>query len=115
MLTPSQRERARRLRRMDVECERRLWARLRDRRLSGAKFVRQLPVGPCVVDFACREAALVVEVDGATHSTDEELAYDRRRTVFIQLKGWRVLRIQNDDVLRHLDDVLDMIEMSVSR
>jgi len=115
MLTPLQRERARRLRRMDIGCEKRLWALLRARRLNGAKFVRQLPVGPFMVDFACREAGLIVEVDGATHSTDEELAYDARRTAFLEAAGWRVLRVLNDDVLRNLDDVLEMIVMSVMR
>ena len=115
MLTPVQRERARRLRRMHTGCEQRLWALLRARRLNGLKFVRQLPVGPFVADFACREAALIIEVDGATHSTDEERVYDARRAAFIESEGWRVLRIQNDDVLHRLDDVLDTIVMSVTR
>lgn len=114
-LTPQQLERARRLRRMDSECERRLWARLRDRRLNGVKFVRQLPVGPYVADFACREAMLIVEVDGVTHSTDEEVSYDARRTAFLEGNGWRVLRVWNDDVLCHMDDVLDGIVMAITR
>ena len=32
-----------------------------------------------VVDFACLEARLIVEVDGATHSTEVEVARDARR------------------------------------
>jgi very-short-patch-repair endonuclease len=109
MLTPQQRERGRRLRRMDSASEQRLWAQLRGRRLAGLKFVRQLPVENYVVDFACRERRLVVEVDGATHSTSEEAAYDARRTACLELQGWRVLRVTNDDVSNRLDGVLESI------
>ena len=52
------------LRRAETEAERRLWHRLRDRRLAGFKFVRQERIGRYVADFCCREARLIVEVDG---------------------------------------------------
>jgi very-short-patch-repair endonuclease len=109
LLSPEQLEMARRLRRQDVACERRLWGALRGRRLNGLKFVRQLPIGPFIVDFACREVRLVVEVDGATHSTDDEVAYDAARTAFIERQGWRVMRVWNDDVVGELDEVLESI------
>jgi very-short-patch-repair endonuclease len=101
--------RARALRRQSVPSEARLWRRLRDRRLAGFKFVRQEPVGPFVTDFVCREAKLVVEVDGATHSTDQEIAQDRRREDYLRSQGYRLVRIHNDDVYRRLDDVLNTI------
>jgi very-short-patch-repair endonuclease len=68
--------RARNLRKNDTEAEHRLWEAIRNRRLSGFKFVRQLSVGPYVVDFACRESKLVVEVDGAIHGSETELHYN---------------------------------------
>ena len=68
-----------------------------------------------MADFACRERALIVEVDGATHSTDEEATYDARRTEYLEDSGWRVLRIMNDDVVRRMDDVLEMILSSAAR
>jgi very-short-patch-repair endonuclease len=111
MLSFEQLERARRLRRCDTASERRLWGALRDRRLKGIKFVRQLAVGPYVADFACREHRLIVEVDGASHSTDAELAADARRTGFLSKLGWRVRRVSNDDVVRSLDAVLETILM----
>ncbi len=114
ILTPEQRERARRLRRQDTGCEQRLWAQLRGRRLNGMKFVRQLPVGIYVADFACRERALIVEVDGASHSTDEEVSHDARRTKFLEANGWRVLRVLNEDIVMRMDDVLEMIRRSVT-
>ena len=109
ILTPEQRERARRLRQQDTGCEQRMWARLRGRRLAGLKFVRQLPVGPYVADFACREKMLVVEVDGATHGSEEDTAHDAARTRFLEAQGWQVLRVWNDDVVRGIDAVMETI------
>jgi very-short-patch-repair endonuclease len=45
-----------------------LWFSLRDRRLSGFKFVRQEAIEPFIVDFICREKKLIIEVDGGQHS-----------------------------------------------
>ena len=108
-LTPRQRSHARSLRRDDTSTEQRLWTALRYRRLNGVKFVRQLPIGPYIADFACRAAKLIVEVDGATHSAEEEIAHDMARTAYLREHGWRVMRVWSDDVVRNLDDVLDEI------
>jgi very-short-patch-repair endonuclease len=105
--------RARGLRSAQTESEKRLWGYLRDRRLNGHKFVRQEPVGPFFADFLCRERKLIVEVDGATHSEVHEVAYDARRTVFLEGKGFRVLRVQSADVFQNLNDVLDMILLAL--
>ena len=58
---------ARRLRREQTPAEQKLWARLRNRRLAGRKFRRQMPLGKFVADFACYDARLVVELDGGQH------------------------------------------------
>ena len=59
--------------------------------------------------FACRERRLVVEVDGAAHSTDEELRRDAVRAAFLERVGYRVIRFQNDDVYNAMDGVLGSI------
>jgi very-short-patch-repair endonuclease len=82
---------------------------LRNRTLEGFKFSRQVPIGSYIVDFACREQRLVVEADGATHSTDEELDHDKRRTEFLKSEGYRVIRFQNDEILNGMDEVLTLI------
>ncbi|MBK1868010.1 endonuclease domain-containing protein [Aestuariivirga sp. YIM B02566] len=113
-ITQSKRlDQARRLRRVQTPAEARLWSGLRDRRLQNHKFTRQYPIGPYTVDFLCREARLVVEVDGVTHSTDEEIAYDDRRSAYLELQGYRILRILNDDIYRRFDDVMDMILLAL--
>lgn len=97
---------ARRLRRGDNDAEALLWFELRGRRLNGFKFVRQLPIGPYFADFACREALLVVEVDGSQHVDN---AYDEKRNSFMNLNGWSVARFWNVDVLRERRAVLETI------
>ena len=67
---------ARSLRREATPAERRLWSGIRREQIEGFKFRRQVVLCGSVVDFACYEARLIVEVDGATHSTDAEVVRD---------------------------------------
>jgi very-short-patch-repair endonuclease len=101
--------RAKRLRREMTEAERRLWYHLRAGRLNGFKFYRQVPLGPYIVDFINHQFGLVVEVDGATHGEDHEVAHDTRRTAFLEARGLRVLRAWNHDVFTNINGVCDTI------
>jgi very-short-patch-repair endonuclease len=65
---------ARQLRRNQTDAERVLWFRLRDRRLAGLKFKRQVPIDRFVVDFVCKDERLIIELDGGQH--DEDRARD---------------------------------------
>jgi very-short-patch-repair endonuclease len=103
--------RARRLRRDETDAERRLWYRLRSRQIEGAKFVRQERIGPYVVDFACRERRLIVEVDGGQHATDPR---DAVRDQWLSDRGYRVLRFWNNDVLANTEGVLETIAAALS-
>ena len=96
-------QRARELRAEDTRAETRLWKALRNRRLGGWKWRRQAPRGPFILDFYCAEAKLVVEVDGGQHA--DALAYDARRTAYLEGEGLRVLRFWNSDVLKNCDGV----------
>jgi very-short-patch-repair endonuclease len=107
--------RARGLRRDQTEAERRLWWRLRNRTLGGFKFVRQEPIGPYFADFVCREEKLVIEIDGATHSTEDERHRDGAREQFLHDQGYRVARFGNDEVYRNIDGVIDTILGTLER
>ncbi|HEX8841057.1 MAG TPA: DUF559 domain-containing protein [Sphingomicrobium sp.] len=96
---------ARKLRRDSTEAEKRLWYLLRGRGLEGAKFVRQLPIGPYVADFGCRAARLAIELDGGQHSAE----IDAPRTEIIEAFGYRVIRFWNNDVLQNTEGVLETI------
>jgi very-short-patch-repair endonuclease len=96
-------ERAPELRRDDTHAEAQLWNDLRARRLGGWKWKRQVPWGPYFLDFLCREAGLVVEVDGGQHA--DQIAYDQRRSAYLERAGLRVLRFWNSAVLTNRDGV----------
>jgi len=61
------------------------------------------------VDFVALSGKLVVEVDGATHSTPREIAYDEERTRNIEALGFKVMRVTNGDVSENLRGVLATI------
>jgi adenine-specific DNA-methyltransferase len=104
------RDQARFLRRTASDAERRLWSRPRSHGL-GVKFRRQHPIGPYIVDFFCREAGLVIEVDpgpasrGGVGRGRAELEHARS----LEELGLRVVRLSSDDVMTSLDSVLERI------
>jgi very-short-patch-repair endonuclease len=101
------RERARSLRVDPTDAEKRLWSRLRNRQTRGLKFVRQYAIGPYFADFVCREAMLVIELDGGQHA---DSGRDAHRTRFLNEQGYSVLRFWNREVLGNTDGTLDQIE-----
>jgi very-short-patch-repair endonuclease len=98
---------ARVLRVNSTDAERRLWYYLRDRRLSGYRFRRQVPLGRYVVDFACIRARLIVELDGGQHA--DSVIEDLERTKYFARGGFRVIRFWNDEVLQRTEAVLESI------
>jgi len=77
--------------------------------LNNTHFRRQVALKHYIVDFCCHASRLIVEVDGATHSTDLELQKNHIRTLDLERIGYRVLRVTNDEVFNHIDGVLDTI------
>lgn len=87
--------------------EAKLWSRLRNGQLGGFKFRRQHEIGNFLVDFCCAETKLVIELDGDSHTAQEE--YDEMRTRKLNEQGYQVIRFTNRDVLQNLDSVLTKI------
>ena len=92
------------MRREPTDVEIKLWNALRDRQLEGYKFRRQVPVAGFIADFMCKDAALIVEVDGGQHA--ENAGRDEKRTKILNGEGFRVVRFWNNEVLQNLDGVL---------
>jgi very-short-patch-repair endonuclease len=100
---------ARRLRRKQTVTEMLLWRRLRNHRLHGCKFRRQVPIGPFIVDFYHAETKIVVELDGDAHDNDGAKTYDRERQEYLETHGYRVMRFTNDEVNDDIESVLGAI------
>jgi very-short-patch-repair endonuclease len=105
--------RAREMRGHLTAAELKLWDKLRGDQLCGLRFRRQHRIGSYIADFYCSEAKLVIEIDGDSH--DERQAYDEMRTHWMsQQKGLRVVRFTNDEVMKHLEAVLQSIATECS-
>ena len=102
---------AKALRRNLTEAEQRLWYHLRAHRFMGYKFKRQKPIGRYIVDFACLEHRLIIELDGGQHS--EQVAYDQQRDAWLRNQGYTVLRFWNNDVMQQLESVLEQIRCAL--
>ena len=86
-----------------------LWAVLRNRKLEGAKFRRQHPLGRYIADFYCHEARLVIELDGSVHDDASQAEYDSVRQKEIEERDLTVLRLRNDEVIDNLPVTLEKI------
>ena len=107
------RSNARRMRHAMTDGERALWNELRAHRLMGLSFRRQMPVAGYIVDFACPDHKLIIEVDGSQHGNDADVRYDAVRTRRLESDGWRVLRVWNDEPLKNIDAVCDAIVRTI--
>lgn len=104
-------ERAKQMRREPVLYERRLWKLLRDRRLDGLKFRRQVVIGRYIADFVCLRHRLIVEADGPTHDAS---LHDVERDAFLREQGFRVLRFPNTDIENRRHEVVAAILAAVA-
>jgi very-short-patch-repair endonuclease len=95
---------ARELRKNQTESEKIVWEIIRGRKLSGKKFLRQYPIIYTVyqrpyyffADFYCFESKLIIEIDGSIHDVTTE--HDWQRSDILETKGFRILRISNDEL-----------------
>jgi very-short-patch-repair endonuclease len=100
---------AKRMRHEPATMERKLWAILRDRRLEGLKFRRQVVIGPYVADFVCMRHRLIVEADGPFHDAERDAVRDD----WLRLQGFRVLRFENRQIERRDWEVVGAIVEAV--
>jgi very-short-patch-repair endonuclease len=108
------RSNARALRKNSTDVERILWSELRDHRLNGAGFRRQVPIASYIADFVCHAAPLVIELDGGQHFSDQAEQADAERSAVIKAKGFHVLRFSNHDVMTNRTGVLETIATAVA-
>lgn len=106
-------ENARRLRREMTPQERKLWYLFL--RKYPVKIYKQRIIGKFIVDFYCASAKLVIEIDGSQHYTPQGLAYDAKRSEFMQALGLKVLRFTNQEVEKKFDGVCIQIDLVIRK
>ena len=90
------------------DAERGLWDILRDRRVAGARFMRRFAIGRLVVDFVCRERRLAVMIDADQRA-------DARPELSLNARGYRLLRLHGEDILRHPARVRAAVALQLDR
>jgi len=101
------------LRKNQTPAELVLWKRIRNRQIMNAKFRRQHPIHMYVADFYCYESKLVIEIDGKIHDQEENKNNDENRSAELERLGIHVIRFSNDEVLKSIDKVLEVIKTKI--
>ncbi|WP_304170996.1 endonuclease domain-containing protein [Phenylobacterium aquaticum] len=105
---------SKRSRRVPTRAEAKLWKGLRRLEIQDTHFRRQAPIGTYVVDFICHSARLIIEVDGGVHALDQVALRDFERETWLKGRGYRVLRVSNDEVMSDITSVLERIVAALS-
>ncbi|MEO8933233.1 MAG: DUF559 domain-containing protein, partial [Xanthomarina sp.] len=99
-------ERAKDMRANPTQAEAALWESLRGKKIEG-KFRQQHLIDDFIVDFVCLDKKLIIEIDGKINQS--QLEEDANRTEILELKGYKVMRFFNEEVLGNTDVVLNTI------
>ena len=86
--------------------ERSLWNLLKNRQFLNLKFKRQQPIGDYIVDFICKEAKIIIEIDGGQHNEPENIEYDKTRTEYLNNLGYKVIRFWNNEIYENIEGVV---------
>lgn len=106
---------SRMLRKDMTEAEKVLWFRIRRKQLLGVQFYRQKPIGPYIVDFFAPQAGLVIEADGSQHLEPDNAVRDQERDRYLASSGLLILRLNNFQILRETDAVVEQILTEIEK
>lgn len=101
---------ARYLRKNMTDQERKLWQLLRNRQFHGYRFLRQFIIDDYIVDFVCCEKKLIIEIDGGQHNEMQNIRYDKKRTEYLESKGYKIIRFWNNEIDNNIDGVYQKLE-----
>ena len=102
---------ARQLRKEMTPQEKKLWHKfLKDYPI---RILRQKVIMRFIVDFYCKQASLVIEIDGGQHLSDEAMVKDKERTIMIENLGLKVIRFSNKDIENNINDVCESIDKEI--
>ena len=96
-------ELSREFRKSMTEAEKGFWDMVRGRKMFGLKFRRQQVIDGFIIDFYCDSLGLCIEIDGGVHDEGEQEIYDKNRDEVLSLRGLKVIRFSNEDVLEKVE------------
>ena len=103
-------EASKELRQRTTIAEELLWEALKEKKLSGLKFYRQMPIDRFIVDFYCPRLKLAIELDGGIHDDPDQDDHNRLREQMLSEREIRIIRFRNKEVIRNLHDVCTRIK-----
>ncbi len=89
--------------------ETKMWRILRGKRFQNLKFKRQVLIGNYIVDFLCEDKKIIIEIDGGQHNEELNIQSDKNRTRYLENNGYKVLRFWNNEVMKNIDGVMEVI------
>ena len=89
--------------------ETKMWRILRGKRFQDLKFKRQVLIGNYIVDFLCENKKIIIEIDGGQHNEELNIQSDKNRTRYLENNGYKVLRFWNDEVMKNINGVMEVI------
>lgn len=101
---------ARILRKNSTPQEKILWQILRNHNFYGYEIRRQSPIGNYIVDFVCRKKKIIIEIDGGQHNEPENIEYDKKRTKYLEQKGYKIIRFWNNEITKNIDGVYKKLQ-----
>ena len=105
---------ARNLRKNSTIQERRLWNLLKNRQFHNLKFKHQQPISDYIVDFICKEAKIIIEIDGGQHNEPENIEYDKTRTEYLNTLGYKVIRFWNNEIYENIEGVVLRLKKEIN-
>jgi very-short-patch-repair endonuclease len=108
-VSEGQRSRAKQLRQSMTRAETLRWRYLKAHHVDGLAFRRQVPMRHFIPDFISHATRVVIEVDGGSHDFESRQRQDRRRDEWFVSQGYAVLRFTNEEVLKNLEGVIEII------
>lgn len=103
---------ARKLRKEQTPQESKFWSIVRNHKFYSLEFRRQYPMGDYIVDFICREKKIIIELDGGQHNELENVEYDKQRSLYLEKRGYKVIRFWNNDIDDNIEGVYEILKNS---
>lgn len=88
-----------------------LWDNVLKQKRLGYQFVRQFSIGNYILDFACRNLKLAIEIDGYSHEFTIER--DQEKDSYLTSVGYQVLRFEEREVRNDIDNVIRVLEGTI--